>query len=444
MFDKLFKRFRKKDASGDSFGQFFGFGPASWTRRDYLNLSREGFEKNSVAFRCISQIATSVADIPVIIEIDDNEVEDGQLYDLIRRPNPGQSYKSFMHAAVTHRLISGNTYIHGNIVADRKSAVRELTLMRPDRVTIQTNDWYIPKCYVYAINNKVIRYDIDPETLLSEVLQIKTINPTDDLYGLSPIAVAAMSIDQHNQSSEWNKNLLQNSATPRGVLSMKDRNDNAPPLTREQREDITNSINEKFSGARNAGRIPVVGFDMQWQSMGMSPTDMDWINGRATSARDICLAFGYPAQLLGMPEGSTFNNVDSAKLSLYEDTVVPLAQSILDELSYWLSKQYQQNIELCIDIDKIPALQPRRETARTSARNDVLAGIITVNEARDEMDYEPMPGGYELMTPANKLPLGFDTTKDPVKYREYLEREGFTKADAQSFTRLAFLDSQDV
>lgn len=447
MFKKLFRSLFASEKKAGIPGQLRALlveaGKASWTNNNYQCLAREGYEKNVIAFKCISSIANAVADIPIIIKINGTEIEDpehskNRTARAIMRPNPKQSYESFMQAAISHRLISGNTYFH---LLDGKVS-RELVgleLFRPDRVTIETDGKGLPIAFMYSMNGTIYTYPIDQLTSLSEVLQVKTFHPLDDLYGLSPISAAAMSIDQHNESSEWNKSLLENSSRPAALLTLNDRGDNAPVLGLEQMRDINNLIEERLSGAQNAGRTVAINYDMKYQTISLSPIDMDWLNGRAASARDICLAFNYPSILLGYPEASTYNNVSEAKLALYEETVIPLANTVLGELTNWLSLQLGQEIEIDLDLDKVSALQSRRQTARENARNDMTAGLITVNEAREEINYEPVKGGDEILVPAGKLPINFDVTQmDQPKYQAWLESEGFTKELAEQYATLAF------
>lgn len=410
--------------------------------KSYFSLATQGYAKNIVAYHCINKIAGAVADIPVIVTVNGNEVDindpiAGVETLRIGRPNPKQSYNTFMFDAVAYRLISGNTYFH-LIKGDIRDTPFAIELFRPDRVWIDVLDG-VPRRYVYNFEGKEYYYDIEEETNFSDVLQVKCFNPIDDLYGLSPISAAMLAIGQYNEAALWNKALLQNSSKPAGILSMRDRGDNAPNLDIEQMESINRQINSKMSGAKNAGKVVTLNYDMQWQSMSFSPTDMDWINGKNSSARDICLAFGYPAMLLGLPEGATYNNVAEAKLALYEETVIPLANAILGELSYWLSNMTNLDIKIVPDLDKVSALTPRRQVARENARLDVAAGIITVNEAREEIGYEETEGGDEILVPAGKLPLNFDLTGlDEQKFTQWLINDGVDAPAAQKLAKLAF------
>jgi HK97 family phage portal protein len=417
-----------------------GHKSTGWSKRSYRGYAHEAYEKNVVAYSCINNISQAVASVPIIIKSGDKEITTGPIVELLKRPNPLQSYNTFMRMAVMYRLISGNTYIHNLRVYTKR--IMQMELLQPGRVQILTTKECEPYAYQYTVGGKTFTYDIDPGTQMSDVLHIKESHPYDDLYGMSPISAAILSIEQHNASIAWNKILLDNSARPPGVFKLKDRSDGSPSPDQKTLDDIGDRLNEKYGGYKRAGKIPVIGFDMDWLNMGMSPNDMDWLNGKNSSARDICLALGYPAFLLGLPEGATYNNVAEAKLALYEDTVIPLAESMYSEIAYYISQQQGTPIEICPNLDRVSALTPRREATRKNARDDLLAGVITTNEAREEGNYEPVDGGDEILVPAGKLPINFDTADMTApKYHDWLLREGFTKEQASEFTKIAYAKS---
>jgi HK97 family phage portal protein len=448
---KMFNWIKRKTASPMSSATLLDFfklgGRARWFGHTYWNFATEAYAKNIIAYHCIKRISESCADIPIKIMVNGKVVDNHPLMILLKRPNPTQGWKTFLREAITHRLISGNSYIHGNIVSTGR--IMELKNLRPDRVTILYTAYYEPYEYLYTYYGRVWHFPIEPITQHSEVCHIKEPNPLNDLYGMSPIAAAAMSIDQHNESSEWNKKLLENSARPPGIITIRDKTETAPSMDAEQLALLREELNDKIVGSKNAGKIPILNFDMQWQSLGMSPTDMDWINGKDTSARDICYAFGYPPHLLGLPDNSTYNNMSEAKLALYEETIIPLLQNYLEELSYFINyhqfemtgvRRNPQEIEIIADLDHVSALIPRRESARATARADLTAGLVTLNEARAESNYPPVTGGDEIMVPVGRLPLNFDATgsMDKSTYKIWLIKQGFDEGFAKKMANLAY------
>jgi HK97 family phage portal protein len=214
----------------------------------------------------------------------------------------------------------------------------------------------LPEGYEYEANGRKVRWPADPIAGRSPILHIKSFHPTDDWYGLSRIEAAARAIDGHNESGAHNLALLQNGARPSGAVVFKPTDAGGHPaqLSEQQRRDIQEQIEERFQGPRNAGRPLFLEGDFNWLEMGLSPKDMDFINLKASSAREIALAFGYPGYLLGLPEGATFSNVAEARLALWEQTILPLADLIRDELMHWLVPRFGEDLELDYDRDRRP------------------------------------------------------------------------------------------
>ncbi len=81
---------------------------------------------------------------------------------------------------------------------------------------------------------------------------------------------------------------------------------------------------------------------LTWQSMSMSPADMDFATLKAAAARDIALAFGVPPMLLGLPGDNTYANYREANRALWRLTLLPLAGKILsgigEGLTPWFPK----------------------------------------------------------------------------------------------------------
>src|SRR5690348_11024099 len=118
---KLLNLFRRKSApspmSSNTLLEFFNLGGrAKWFGHTYWNFATEAYGKNIIAYHCIKRISEACADIPIKLMVKGKVVETHPILDLLKRPNPIQGWKTFMREAVTHRLISGNSYIWGNIV----------------------------------------------------------------------------------------------------------------------------------------------------------------------------------------------------------------------------------------------------------------------------------------------------------------------------------------
>lgn len=377
-------------------------GTAQFSQRNFESFSREGYQKNVIAFRAISGVSTACAGIQWTLKKRKRELEEHPLLDLLMRPNPMQGQGMFFESLVAFYCISGNTYIE-SVGPSPKAPPLELWVHRPDRMKILAGSLGLPGKYVYSIGGNSKSWDVDQITGKSAILQIKTFNPTDDWYGMSPIEAAMYAVDQHNEAGRWNLSLLQNSAQPSGAFMVKTDAGNANgQLTQPQFENLKRMIDDGHSGARNAGRPMLLEGGLDWKQMSLSPKDMDWIDSKNTSARDISLAFGYPPLLLNIPGDNTFANYKEARMAFYEDTVLPLMDRIRDEFNNSITPAFGDELRLDYDRDDIEALSPKRE-AKFKMVND--ANFLSINEKREALDYEPTEGGDVVLVASGMVPL---------------------------------------
>ena len=353
-----------------------------WSSRNYETFAEEGYIKNVIAHRAISMISNAVSSItPLFFEITDNgnksELADNDnICLLIKRPNPTTNYMKFMEYVVSSYLISGNVFIQA--VKNNNDKIAEMYLLRSDRVSVIAGYGNIPSGYKYKINNMSFFYPCDEENGKSDILHIKAFNPLDDWYGLSPMECAQYSIDQHNECVKWNKALLENGARPSGALVVKQ------SMTDEVYNRLKSEMDDKFRGGENAGKFLLLEGGLEWKEMGISPKDMDFIETKNASARDIASAFGVPSQLLGIKGDNTYNNVAEARLSFWEDTIIPLAKMIMSSFADWLSITDGRKLIIEPDIDSINALAEKRQKVWDSVNN---SNFVSNEEKRETLGF---------------------------------------------------------
>lgn len=365
-------------------------GKPQWTPRDYHQLAEEGYQKNVIVYRCVNLITRGISSVPWLLYKHDDEIERHPILDLLNMPSPGQAGSAFIESLIGHLLLSGNAYIQA--IFDSRGVPRELYSLRPDRMKVVAGEGGIPIGYEYTVENIKRYLNCDPEQGNVEVLHFKHFHPLNDWYGMSPIEAAARSIDQHNVVAEHNLSLLQNGGRPSGALLFKP-SPHGAPLTDSQRESLREDIKNAYQGNANAGKIMVMEGDFEWKEMGLSPKDLDFIEGKNLSAREISQAFGVPPLLVGIPGDATFANYKEARYHLWEDTIVPLIEFVVAELNLWLCPFFGKDLKLGYDLDSIPALALRREATWNKITQ---ANFLTVNEKRQAVGYTPLPGGDTL------------------------------------------------
>lgn len=363
-------------------------GQPVWMDRDYSQFAQEAYVKNVVANRAINMVAVAASSVNIKLNSIRpraalRDVKIHPLLDLLWRPNPTQSMSEFFQALYQYKLISGNAFIQ--VVGPKDSPPKELYLLRPDRMMVIAGNGVMPAGYRYKVGEKTLDFPVDNITGRSRILHLKNFHPLNDWYGLSPVEAAAYSIDQHNQSGAWNQALLQNGARPSGALVVRS-DAGGGTLSEDQYNRVKLQIDEQFIGSANAGRPILLEGGLDWKEMSLTPKDMDFVQAKHSSARDIAQAFGVPPQLLGIPGDNTYSNLQEARLALWEQTVIPLVICTCDSLNNWLVPMFDNDLELVPDTDSISALAARNQLIWERVEK---ASFLTDDEKRAAVGYGP-------------------------------------------------------
>ena len=386
---------RPKETKTSAAGPIFAWsqvGRPKWTPRRYDCLAEEGFRKNVVAYRCANLVASAAASVPfVLYDSDDQEVDAHPLLDLLDQPNPAQNGNLFLESLFIDLQISGNAYIEA-VMPYGSAAPRELYVLRPDRMKVIPGPNGLPEGYEYSVGGQTTRWAADPLTGHSQILHFKNYHPLNDWYGLAPLEAALLSVDQHNAAGSWNQALLNQGARPSGALVF-DPKEGPATLTDEQMTRLREEMESSVIGSRNAGRPLILEGGLDWRAMSLSPQEMDWLSGRDAAARDIALAFGVPAQLIGIEGAQTYANMQEARLALYEETVLPLLTKTTMAIDHWIMPMFKADLYLDFDRDEISALTAQRDLLWEKIQK---ADFLSINEKRAALGYGPIEGGDHL------------------------------------------------
>ncbi len=383
MFDLLKKRAPIETRCQESIIHYDLLTKPNWTTRSYNHLAREGYQSNVIVYRAVTLIARGIASIPLVLIAKSREIGEHPLINLLKNPSLGQSGASLLETMVSYLLLSGNSYTE--IISNTKG-ILGLCPLRPDRVAVLPGTSGHPLGWEYTVDGKKRR--LINQLIRPPLIHLKYFHPLDDWYGMSPIEVAARAIDQHNTVGGHNLALLQNGGRPSGALIVK-----SSQLTHEQKENLRDDIKAIYEGARHAGKIMVLEGEFEWKEMGLSPKDLDFLEGKSLTAREIAQAFGVPPMLVGVRGDATFANYKEARFHLWEDTILPLMDFIVSELNRWLIPWFDKGLRLAYRKEAIPALAAKREMEWARLRS---ADFLTINEKRQVAGYQPVPGGDVL------------------------------------------------
>lgn len=381
--------------------------------------AEEGYRRNVIIYRSIREIVNAISSIQIQVKQNGEVLEDHESLALINHPNPHVGCGQFIENIFVDYMLYGEMFVSGvsrNSDVRRNAVPLELWRLDPLYMKVKPSKTGIPQAYIYDQNGVTKKFDVNPITGESSVFFYKAFNPLDYWRGLAPLEAAALSGDIHNNGLEWNYSLLRNGARPSGAWMIEGEASEDTIARMRQFE------KERYTGSENAGRTLVLTGAIKWEEMGKSPKDMDFLSTMKETQKYIASAFGVPLPLVDN-DASTFNNLEQAKERLWTDTVIPLFRKFLGSFGNWLLPRYGDNLEFDCNLDSIPALEGVRNRRRQGMVDLVDAGIISVNEARKKMGYEPIdsPLADDLLVQSTRIPLTMAGSTDEQEEKRMVD-----------------------
>ncbi len=391
-FQKLFGRNNQAlpSPNGTQVGGRIGYP----SKAGYLANVEHGFNRNPVVAACVGVYASTLNEPPLAAMYDDGTINRNHPVSLLfRKPNPRMGQAEFWQIVWTYLAISGNAYIvkvrsaMGNIV--------ELYPYSDAHVAPLLNDLGWVYAFRYQSGNITQDWPAD------DVIHIQNPayrDPVNMHKGISPITVAWDKINTYNELQATIYSLVASNAVPSGVLSAPG---DIPIATVESLK--AQLRKRKDASGRERTDPLVLGSGMNYTQMGLDAQKLQAIETIQELETSICGAFRiHPAVVLtsaGLAR-STYNNLASAYQEFTTLTRVPFWNAIEEQLESGLAKEFP-NVEMQFDLSQVQALQPDVDAVIYPVIAEFNANIITLNETRNKLGFEPVENGdqfaYEIV-----------------------------------------------
>lgn len=395
----------KEHPNGAAF--FVGAGQ-SWEAKDRkAQYIKEGYQLNVIVYRAIQEIVKAASSLQIELYGQTGEaIEKHPALDLLEMPAPQMTWQAWLTEMLVNRMLMGEmACISGN----ETGLPVEIWPVNPLHIDVEPGRSGLPSAYTHKVGRSSVRFGVDPLTGDSQMMFSKTYNPDNYWRGQSPLMAAALAGDTHNAGMKWNFSLLANSARPSGLIRFKQGYPGSETIQR-----MREYFKARMQGSENAGEIPMLSDDAEWVQLSQTARDMDFLSTMRETAKYVASALGVPLPLIDN-DASTFNNLEQAKERLYTDTVIPIVNELLAELNNWLLPRFADGLEFRIDMDAIPALEGLRERMFNRAVTAYDKGLLTLQEARELMGYEPDAEGDFKPTPS-PMPYLSDNDMKAIAY----------------------------
>lgn len=334
----------------------------------------------SAVYAAIELITNSIAQCPIHI-----------------RDNGGNILKSHpLNFAFTNNLLSKymliksllkDMYLFGNGLAyiERKSNMPvHLVYIPHNQYTIMYNEVSRELYYqIPSISNK----NIKPQ----DVIHIYK-NSNDGIQGKGLKVYACNSISLAKSTEAAAKGYFDSGCAVNGILK------SSKHLSRKQQQDIQTAWNTaKASSTTN--NIAVMPVDLDYIVLSNNANDSQLLETRLYNIQEIARFFNINPVLLGDLSHSSYSTIEAAQMEFVVHTLAPLIELIQDELN----RKLCPNQDVIIDIDEDHILKADKSATASYLQTLTSAGILSINEARHQLGYEPIEGGDKHMIPYTNL-----------------------------------------
>jgi HK97 family phage portal protein len=350
-------------------------------------------ESLSAVVSCVELIAGAIASLPVSLTVDTPSgrapaPQTAPAWRLLTRPNALQSWPAWASWTAASLLLHGNAL----------SLIRNDARGAPTGLMPAPWPWLLPQV-IGGGDGPRLAFDMmqaSPESTLlglprrmldTDVLHIRA-RSDHGAIGRSVLARSSAPVREGLEIATLAQANWANGMRPSALISMPNFLDD----TRRKR--FEEETLAKFSGALNAGKIPVLEGGWKFEQISINSVDAEFLATRQFSVAEICRIFCVPEPLLQLGQRVP------ADLSPYtaafcQQAILPLVRLIQSEFNYSV---LPPGMYLELDTDHLARGSFSATVAGLAALKQ--SAIITANDARAELGWPPVAGGDALSAAA--------------------------------------------
>jgi HK97 family phage portal protein len=352
------------------------------------NVNRPA-EQSYLVHKCVTVISNNFPQAPFVIygPGDKPLPYNHPLYKLFERPNDTMSGFDLWSTTSTYYTLYGEAFWYlvesvGQSIGSSKIPAEIIPL--DPRLTKEVVDPGTGKLLGWIHNGLSLNLD--------EVLQFKNTNPYNRFRGLAPMDAINIEVRSDYKASVHQVKFFDNGAIP-GMILKTHPDDNS---TIAELKKLVRIWEQGHKGVDKAHKVGILRGGMDYDVLGLSQKEMDFINSR-NFTRDIVLSvFGVPKTLAGYTEGINRATADTQKRLFWTETIKPQMLRMQEKLNSTFFREIGLDYYGEFDLTKVDELREGFEEEVKAA--DILFKMgFSRNEinTRFNLGFEEVPLGDE-------------------------------------------------
>ncbi len=257
-------------------------------------------------------------------------------YDLWDKGNPHLTGSQLKRMLVQHLDLIGDFFSY--IKLTDAGTPEYLIVLPPAKTVVVTTDNLLQLIKAYIVNKGTPQEITIPA---EEVMHCKHPDPSNMLYGFSPLEAVGLPASVYHEMSEFDSALLENGATPSILGVAKD------GISESERKRAESKWNSRFR-KKMVGSFGIVAGNMDFKEFGFSQRDMQTRDNRQLYREEQATAFGVPMAIM---QTRDVNKAD-AKEAQYQHAagaIRPRCVLIEDQINRDIIPLYDPNLFVAFD-----------------------------------------------------------------------------------------------
>ena len=328
-----------------------------------------------------------------------NDITDGPLYDLFRRPNSALSRYDLWKETAAWWFLEGEAFWwYGPEYSG--GLPKELYILNPRNMRHEEafHGGIDP-----GFNNKPRRWFYQHGTelipiLADEIIHFRDWNPWNPVRGVNPLFSLALELEQDYFANKANSTLLKNNAIPQGILKTEQ------TLRPEEADVIERRWESKYGQVKAGRKIAVLGKGTSFEALSFTPEVVKLFELKRWNLYTILAKYGIPPRVANISDKSTaLSGKDTAEQhsAFWKYTLIP----ILRQFEQIVESQFFIRLGIkergVFDLWDIPELQESEDAQSKRDIAEINAGLKTINDVLKERGKEPKPWGGVWHRPKN-------------------------------------------
>jgi hypothetical protein len=327
------------------------------------------------------------SNVPVLYDKEGNVITNHWLNDLIRKPNPMQSWGDVVYSLSVNDALYSNAFAYCPV---RTLNVRNLMVTLPSgKIQIDLNGTTLKQMDVDGlISGFTFKYDAQKFEKLN-IQDVIYLTTADGMSIVKPTSrLDALKFPLSNIKASYHKrNVLLENIGAIGILSAQNSDmGGVIPMTPEEKRQI-----QRDWYGRSRDELMITESQVNWTPMSYPTRDLMLFEELTADKLAIIDAYGLNYNLFSSDKGATFTNVRDSIRMVYTDTIIPETQEMYNTIMQQL-KLSDEGYYLKADFSHLPVLQDDEQSKATAEKLNVdmqsvkIKDILAINAALERGD----------------------------------------------------------